>query len=314
MDNKEKKFISAVLYVHNAENHIAEFMKRLIALLENNFEHSEIVCVNDASTDKSVDQIKSVKNDAQETAITIVNLSHYHGLEIAMNAGDDISIGDFILEIDTTNQTWDDSVVMQVYRKVLEGNDIVSASPDKPEKMSSSIFYWTYRHFSDSNETMHSETFRILSRRAMNRINSMSRTIPYRKGIYLNCGLQTANIKYEVQNSELSSKNDKQLKKYRYDLAFETLILFTNAGEFVTKFMTTLMMIISTLMLVYTIVIYASAQPVAGWTTTILFLSVAFLGLFAILTIIVKYLQILVNLNFKRTKYTFESIEKLTRE
>lgn len=314
MDNKEKKFISAVLYVHNAEDHIAEFMKRLIALLENNFEHSEIVCVNDASTDKSVDQIKSVKNDAQETAITIVNLSHYHGLEIAMNAGDDISIGDFILEIDTTNQTWDDSVVMQVYRKVLEGNDIVSASPDKPEKMSSSIFYWAYRHFSDSNETMHSETFRILSRRAMNRINSMSRTIPYRKGIYLNCGLQTANIKYKVQNSELSSENDKQLKKYRYDLAFETLILFTSAGEFVTKFMTTLMMIISTLMLVYTIVIYASAQPVAGWTTTILFLSVAFLGLFAILTIIVKYLQILVNLNFKRTKYTFESIEKLTRE
>lgn len=314
MDNKEKKFISAVLYVHNAEDHIAEFMKRLIALLENNFEHSEIVCVNDASTDKSVDQIKSVKNDAQETAITIVNLSHYHGLEIAMNAGDDISIGDFILEIDTTNQTWDDSVVMQVYRKVLEGNDIVSASPDKPEKMSSSIFYWAYRHFSDSNETMHSETFRILSRRAMNRINSMSRTIPYRKGIYLNCGLQTANIKYKVQNSELSSENDKQLKKYRYDLAFETLILFTNAGEFVTKFMTTLMMIISTLMLVYTIVIYASAQPVAGWTTTILFLSVAFLGLFAILTIIVKYLQILVNLNFKRTKYTFESIEKLTRD
>ena len=314
MDNKEKTFISAVVYVHNVEDHIADFMKRLIALLEDNFEHSEIVCVNDASTDNSVSEIKSVKNNAQETAITIVNLSHYHGLEIAMNAGDDISIGDFILEIDTTRQTWSDDVVMEVYRKVLEGNDIVSASPDKPQKMSSSMFYWAYKHFSDTNEVMHSETFRILSRRAMNRINSMSRTIPYRKGIYLNCGLQTANIKYKVQNNELSSENDKQLKKYRHDLAFETLILFTNAGEFVTKFMTTLMMIISAFMIVYTVVIYASAHPVAGWTTTILFLSVAFLGLFAILTIVVKYLQILVDLNFKRTKYSFESIEKLTRE
>ena len=126
--------------------------------------------------------------------------------------------------------------------------------------------------------------------------------------------MQTANIKYKVQNNELSSENDKQLKKYRYDLAFETLILFTNAGGFVTKFMTTLMMIISAFMIVYTIVIYANAHPVAGWTTTILFLSVAFLGLFAILTIVVKYLQILVDLNFKRTKYSFESIEKLTRE
>ena len=309
MDNKEKTFISAVVYVHNVEDHIADFRKRLIAVLENNFEHSEIVCVNDASTDNSVNEIKSVKNDAQETAITIVNLSHYHGLEIAMNAGDDISIGDFILEIDTTRQTWSDDVIMEVYRKVLEGNDI-----DKPQKMSSSMFYWAYKHFSDTNEVIHSEIFRILSRRAMNRINSMSRTIPYRKGIYLNCGLQTANIKYKVQNNELSSENDKQLKKYRYDLAFETLILFTNAGGFVTKFMTTLMMIISAFMIVYTIVIYANAHPVAGWTTTILFLSVAFLGLFAILTIVVKYLQILVDLNFKRTKYSFESIEKLTRE
>ncbi len=314
MDNKEKKFISAVVYVHNAEDRIAEFTRRLIALLENNFEHSEIICVNDASTDKSVGQIKSVKNEAQETAITIVNLSHYHGLEIAMNAGDDISIGDFVLEIDATRQTWDDDVIIKVYRKVLEGNDIVSASPDKPQNMASSIFYWVYRQFSTSNEVMHSETFRILSRRAINRINSMSRTIPYRKGVYLNCGLKTANIKYKVQNFEFSSENDKQLKKYRHDLAFETLILFTNAGEFVSKFMTSLMMIISAFMIVYTIVVYTNVHPVDGWTTTILFLSVAFLGLFAILTIVVKYLQILVDLNFKRTKYSFESVEKLTKE
>jgi len=310
---KEKNFISAVVYVHNAEDRISNFMKQLILLLENNFDHSEIVCVNDFSTDCSVEKIKNIRNDAKETAISIVNLSHFHGLEVAMNAGVDLSIGDFVLEIDTTMQTWDDAVVMQVYQKVLEGNDIVSASPDKPQKLSSSIFYWLYDRFSDSKEKMHSETFRILSRRAVNRINSMSRTVPYRKGIYTNCGLQTANIKYKVINSKLSEENDSQLSSYRNKLAFETLVLFTNAGYFVTKFMTTLMIFISLFMIVYTFVVYLSKHPVEGWTTTILFLSVAFLGLFAILTIIVKYLQILVELNFKRTKYNFASIEKLTK-
>ena len=45
----------------------------------------------------------------------------------------------------------------------------------------------------------------------------------------------------------------------------------------------------------------------------ILFLSMAFFGLFGILTIIVKYLQLLISLNFKRKQYCFESIEKLTK-
>ena len=52
-------------------------------------------------------------------------------------------------------------------------------------------------------------------------------------------------------------------------------------------------------------------HPVEGWTTTILFLSVAFFGLFGILTIIIKYLQLLMDLVFKRKHYSFESVEKL---
>ena len=56
-----------------------------------------------------------------------------------------------------------------------------------------------------------------------------------------------------------------------------------------------------------------TVHPVAGWTTTILFLSVVFFGLFAILTVIIKYLQIIVDLVFKRKHYSFESIEKLTK-
>jgi len=66
-------------------------------------------------------------------------------------------------------------------------------------------------------------------------------------------------------------------------------------------------------MIAYSIAIFLMANPVSGWTTTILFLSVAFFGLFAILTIVIKYLQLLVNLVFKRKHYSFEGIEKLTK-
>ena len=58
MENKEKNFISAVVYVHNAQERIKKFLETIIAVLENNFEHTEIICVNDYSDDFSVERIK----------------------------------------------------------------------------------------------------------------------------------------------------------------------------------------------------------------------------------------------------------------
>ena len=43
MENKEKNFISAVIYVHNAANRIERFLTTVINELETNFEHSEII-------------------------------------------------------------------------------------------------------------------------------------------------------------------------------------------------------------------------------------------------------------------------------
>ena len=102
-------------------------------------------------------------------------------------------------------------------------------------------------------------------------------------------------------------------KRYRAGLAVDSLILFTEMGYGFSKAMTVVMMVISLFMIVYSIVIYAVSSPVAGWTTTILFLSAAFFGLFGILTIIIKYLQLLIELIFKRKHYSFDSIEKLTK-
>ena len=43
MANREKNFASAVVYVHNAEKRIKKFLKMLIGVMEENFEHSEII-------------------------------------------------------------------------------------------------------------------------------------------------------------------------------------------------------------------------------------------------------------------------------
>lgn len=201
MMNKEKNFVSAVIYIHNAENRIEKFLDAIIKVMEGNFEHSEIICVNDASDDDSLMQIKMVSQNATTTSISVVNMSHFHGLELAMNAGVDMSIGDFVFEFDNTNLDFDPSVIMKVYYHSLKGYDIVSASADKKEKWTSKFFYKVFERFTDITYNMSTESFRILSRRVINRISAMNKTIPYRKAVYANCGLKTDNIKYTIMNN-----------------------------------------------------------------------------------------------------------------
>ena len=256
--------------------------------------------------------IKKVSEDAKKTSVSVVNMSYFHGLESAMNAGVDMAIGDFVFGFDNTNLDFDADVIMQIYRHSLEGYDIVSASPDKREKFTSRLFYRVFDRFTNISYGMETESFRILSRRVINRISSMNKGVLYRKALYANCGLKTDNIKYSVKETSMYSM-DKKEKNYRAGLAVDSLILFTEVGYRFSMTMTMLMMVMTLFVIAYTVITYFMLNPVAGWTTTILFLSVCFFGLFGILTIIIKYLQLLVDMVFKKKHYSFESIEKLTK-
>lgn len=312
MNNREKNFVSVVIYVHNNQDEIGEFVKDIITLIEKNFDKSEIICVNDFSTDMSCNKIKEASKVATETSVSILNMSSYHGLETAMNAGVDLAIGDFVYEFDTVVRDYDLEEIMRIYRTSLEGYDIVSASPQKKQRLSSTLFYKVFAKNTNSGMMMRTETFRIMSRRVINRINAMNTSIPYRKAVYANCGLKTKTVTYEVVD-RTHVKHNREERQYRMDVATDALIIFTNVGYRFSVFMTGLMMVIALFMAIYSIAIYCTSTPVTGWTTTILFLSCAFFGLFGILTIMIKYLQILVGLVFKRKRYNFESIEKLTK-
>lgn len=312
MENKEKNFVSAVIYVHNAEMRVGNFLKNIIDVLEDHFEHSEIICVDDSSTDESCSRIKEAGQSAGSTSLSIVHMSYFHGLEAAMNAGVDLAIGDFVFEFDDTVLDFEKETVMQVYQRSQQGYDIVSAVPNRRERFSSRLFYYIFDRFANQAFKMHTESFRILSRRVINRVSSMNKTVPYRKAIYAAQGLKADVIRYEP-NRAGKICHDKQERGYRSELAVDSLILFTELGYRFSIAMTVFMMLMSAFMVLYSVVVFATSHPVAGWTTTILFLSVAFFGLFGILTMVIKYLQLLVNLVFKRKHYSFEGIEKLTR-
>lgn len=309
VSNKEKNFISAVIYVHNQEKEIYFFLELVEKSLSQLFEKYEVICVDDSSSDNSMAEIKRFASVKSGSMVSVIHMSFHQGLELSMNAGIDLAIGDFVYEFDTLFSSYPEEMIQKIYFRSLEGYDIVSAAPKKQDHHSSSLFYYVFNKSARSQYMLRTEVFRILSRRAINRVHSMSRTIPYRKAVYANCGLKKDVLFY--QEGTVPLKADQETKRQQKETAVDAIVLYTDLAYRCSMVFSFLMMGIAVLTGLYTVVIYLSGKPVAGWTTTMLFLALAFLGLFIILTILIKYLSLILKLNFNRQKYLIESIEKL---
>ncbi|MCI7189333.1 MAG: glycosyltransferase [Lachnospiraceae bacterium] len=311
---KEKKFISLVVYLHNVEEYIKYFMKSIIPVCESNFEQFEIVCVDDGCTDGTVDKLKEYLEENQTSAmVNVIHMSFFQGIESAMNAGRDIAIGDFVYEFDDVFVDYEPELLLKVYEKMLEGSDIVAASSRGKMRFTSKIFYSLYNATSRSKGKIGPETFRIVSRRAINRIKSMGQYIPYRKAVYSNCGLKMSTIHYDSKDVTARVKN-KTVASERTSLALDSFIYFTNVLERVSMVICGFFLIVTVAMGIYIISDFFNAhKPVEGWLSTMGFLALGFFGVFALLTIILKYLSVLLNLIFKQQRYLVADIEKVVK-
>ena len=137
VNNKEKNFISAVVYLHNDGARAVEFCRAVAAELDAHFAQYELVVVDDACTDDTVAQLRAWGKD-QAAPLTILHMSLYHGLENAMNAGLDATIGDYVYEFDSTELCYPAPMIFDAYRTALQGSDIVSVCPKATR---SGLFY-----------------------------------------------------------------------------------------------------------------------------------------------------------------------------
>ncbi len=315
MENKkEKKFISLVIYLHNGAPYLKYFLDKVIPVCESGFEQFEIVCVNDACSDDTVEILKTYVEEKQLTAmVNVVHMSFFQGLESAMNAGRDIAIGDFVYEFDDIFVDYEPEIIMEAYYKLLEGNDIVAASSKGKLRFTSRMFYALYNKTSRGNGRIGPETFRLISRRAINRIKTMGQYIPYRKAVYMNCGLKTATISYSSLSTKVRVKN-KTITSERTGLALNSFIYFTNVLEKGSAIISGAFLLLTVGMVIYIISdFFNNKKPVEGWLSTMGFLALGFFGVFMLLTIIMKYLSVLLNLIFKQQRYLVADIEKVVK-
>lgn len=304
-NTKETNFISSVVYCYNDKGRIGTFIQKLHNALNEHFQKFEIVVVNDASTDGCIQEVRDYAAHKENLVLSVLNMSYYQGTEAAMNAGVDMSIGDFVYEFDNICDDYDWSMIYKVYEHSLKGYDIVSARLKATSDFMSRVYYNLFNKYAHLPFNIGVESFRIVSRRAINRVHSMTQTIPFRKAAYANSGLDLDVLEYQARE-DADKRNSRKLSG-----AVNSLILFTDVAYRITLGLAFLMFFLSLGIAIYALVYRLLRNPVEGWATTVIFNSIGFGGLFAILAMVIKYLQTLVQLVFKKKDYIFESIEKL---
>jgi dolichol-phosphate mannosyltransferase len=306
ISDKVKQFLSVVLYVHNNEKKIKDFLSSLLSFLYDSFEIFEIICVNDKSHDASVSLIREfVKGRSGNYMISIINMSSHQGVEPAMNAGVDLAIGDFIIEFDNIEYSIENAWIIEAYQKAISGFDIVSVVPKKNRDFLSSLFYKIYNN--RKNIPIAREFFRIVSRRAFNRIKSTSHYIPYRKALYAQCGLPSAKIIHEVKNNI-----NKDNIRNRINLTIDIFVYFTKVHQKVIAFICFIWFLIVLFFFgTYAVMSHPFLNAQNNLTIVITLIILGFLSISFISVVAIKYLSMILNILFSKKYYIIESIEKL---
>lgn len=302
-NSKEQNFVSAVVYLGAGAPDPAPFFSMLAAELEAHFAQYELVAVDDAADKTAVAALRAWAANCPKP-VTILHMSLRQGLEAGMNAGLDAAIGDYVYEFDTTEHPYDPGLIFAAYKTAQQGSDIVSVCPGST-RGGSGLFYRLFNANSHSAYRLRTAAFRLVTRRAVNRVHALSPYLAYRKAAYAACGLKMTDLEFA------GALHGRQ--PGRFALAADSLALYTDAGFKLSAGIALGMLALALAELAYTLFVFATGRPVAGWTTTMFVLTLGFAGVFAVLTVVVKYLSLLVDLVFKRQRCLVESIEKIQK-
>lgn len=197
--HNEQKF-SVVVPVYNECEVLPEFHRRLSAVLDSLALRSEVVYVNDGSSDITLQIINQFHSN--DRRVSVVDLSRNFGKEIAMTAGLDHALGDAVVIIDADLQD-PPELIPELVGKWLEGNDVVyakrisRAGETKAKKATAHLFYRSINMLSRVRIPEDTGDFRLLSRRAVESLKKLREQHRFMKGLFAWIGYRQVAVPYK---------------------------------------------------------------------------------------------------------------------
>ncbi|OEF10161.1 glycosyltransferase [Aliivibrio logei] len=288
---KSDTFVSVVLVAKNQTERLIGYIDKLSPYLEHHLNDYEIIIIDQNSKDGLEQELP--KSLATHQSIRHIRLSQEESNDVALAAGLENAIGDFVINLNIEND--DVKVVLPLIERALSGNDIIVCTSDKVTsylykkiKMISTGLLKSIGYTLPNDST---GTF-CFSRRAVNAITESGR-------YYCKLHMRMANIGYTLDPFDANEYTNPKKKKNIIPGITETLhhMVFNSTKPLRwMSFLGIMGSILAMIFSIYSLLVHLINDTVAsGWTTTILFISMLFAILFTMLSFFGEYLARLLN-------------------
>jgi len=221
--------LSVVIPCYNEGENVALLFDRLMPALDRLGVPVEVVCVNDGSTDDTLERL--LARQQAEPRLRIVELSRNFGKEKALSAGLAQARGAAVVPMDADLQHPPEAIA-DLLAKWREGWDVVVARRDARtgqswrERAFARAFYWVFDNLSEVRLPREVGDFRLMSRAVVDTITAMPERSRFMKGIFAWVGFRQAEIVYHQGERAAGTSKFSPVRLIRF--AFDGLTAFSN--------------------------------------------------------------------------------------
>ncbi|MDR0632098.1 MAG: glycosyltransferase family 2 protein [Holosporaceae bacterium] len=213
------KKISVVVPFYNESESVGIFFKTIFPILKRTKLKFEILCVNDGSTDNTLELLIDLKKTHPE--IKILDFSRNFGKDAAITAGLDFSEGDCVVPIDCDLQD-PLELIIDMLKKWKEGFDVVLAKRlDRSDdtlvkRVTAELFYKAHNLVSDLKLPENVGDFRLMDRKVIDSVRAFPERKRFMKGLFAFAGFKTTVIEYKRPERNRGTSKWSYLKLWNY--------------------------------------------------------------------------------------------------
>jgi dolichol-phosphate mannosyltransferase len=294
-------FVTAVISVPEWTPGVESYIREVHQMAGDGFAHYELLLLLHREAQSAVVAVEELLT--QLPYVRVIQLTQTLDPELALVAGLDSAIGDFVVTMTAEVDPW--SKVPEMIELARSGHDVVRGTTDTASgrgfiyRLGRSCFYWLCSTLMPVTPSPGSTTFRVLSRRCVNALTRIRTRYRYFTMLVEELGLPSVDFEYQALKAPRREGVIASIGSgvsFIVHNSFRPLRLVSGLG-----------MIGSFLSLGYAIYVFVVnallAQITEGWTTLSLFLSGLFFMLFTILAIFAEYLLRIMDQTSERPLY-----------
>lgn len=310
----QKPLYSIIVSVYNEEAVLPLFHQEASAVMDSLSETAdfELLFVNDGSRDNSRQVLHQLME--KDPRVRVIHFSRNFGHEAAMLAGLDHCRGEAAICMDSDLQH-PPTLLPQMFELYRQGKDVITmmrtdrADGGTGKHLSSKLFYRIINRMSEAQLQPNASDFFLVSRKVIDVLKTDYRErTRFLRGIIQNIGFEKDSINYEAPSRAAGKSKYSMWKLLKF--SFTAIASFSKTPLKIGIYTGLIFVLLSIILIIYSIVMWIIDTPVSGYTTLVIFLS-AFAGIQLFVTgAIGYYIGFIFDEVKQRPLYIIQSIEQ----